>query len=538
MIDLRAWRRFSLRRRLSLLLLLALVFSGTFSSPAFATGGQYHTVTFAENDSGTDPVSATQTENVPTALTSFSNLSPAFVNSGHTFDDWNTAPNGSGTSYSDGAIFDFGSAFVLYAVWTNGYHTVTFAENASGTDPVSATQTENVPTALTLFASLSPGFVNSGHTFEDWNTAPDGSGTSYSNGAIYDFGAAVVLYAVWQVAPVVTATFNSGMGIGSTPSESESTGSTLLLPSGSAMSNVGYVFAGWNTAANGSGTSYAAGSSIVLNANETFYAQWTPLQFVVTFAPDGGTVIPTALNFIVGSTPISLPTPTYVGENFDGWFTAPSGGSLIGVAGATFAPTQSVTLYAQWGLTSTVQIVFGVNGGSGSAATLSGVSGSMVTLPGSSSLLKSGYTLTSWNTATNGSGTSYALGQSVTLSTSLTLYAQWKKTPSAVLLGAVGPFSKKSATLTSDLKAQVRHLATTIKSKKYAKVTLYGYTAETGVASLDRSLSRERALSVANYLRSELNAMKVKGVVISAAGEGAVAGKTAPQYSRVEVFVS
>jgi outer membrane protein OmpA-like peptidoglycan-associated protein len=162
----------------------------------------------------------------------------------------------------------------------------------------------------------------------------------------------------------------------------------------------------------------------------------------------------------------------------------------------------------------------------------------MVTLPGSSSLLKSGYTLTAWNTATNGSGTSYALGQSVTLSTSLTLYAQWKKTPSAVLLGAVGPFSKKSATLTSDLKAQVRHLATTIKSKKYAKVTLYGYTAETGVASLDRSLSRERASNVANYLRSELNAMKVKGVVISAAGEGAVAGKTAPQYSRVEVFVS
>src|ERR1019366_1924916 len=186
----------------------------------------------------------------------------------------NTAPDGSGTSYSNGAIYDFGSVVVLYAVWTNGYHTVTFAENDSGTDSVDATQTENVPTALTSFSSLSPAFVNSGHTFEDWNTAPDGSGTSYSNGAIYDFGSVVVLYAVWQVVPVVTATFNSGMGTGSTPSESEPTGSTLLLPSGSAMSYVGYVFVSWNTAANGSGTSYTAGSSIVLNANETFYAQW------------------------------------------------------------------------------------------------------------------------------------------------------------------------------------------------------------------------------------------------------------------------
>src|ERR1019366_6154345 len=128
----------------------------------------YHTVTFAENDSGTDSVDATQTENVPTALTLFSSLSPAFVNSGHTFVDWNTAPDGSGTSYSNGAIYDFGSVVVLYAVWTNGYHTVTFAENDSGTDSVDATQTENVPTALTSFSSLSPAFVNSVHTFVDW----------------------------------------------------------------------------------------------------------------------------------------------------------------------------------------------------------------------------------------------------------------------------------------------------------------------------------------------------------------------------------
>src|ERR1019366_6534339 len=141
------------------------------------------------------------------------------------------------------------------------------------------------------------------------------------------------------------------------------------------------------------------------------------------------------------------------------------------------------------GLTSTVQIVFGVNGGSGSAATLSGVSGSTVTLPGSSSLLKSGYTLTSWNTAANGSGTSYALGQSVTLSTSLTLYARWAGTPTAVLYGAVGLFAKSSTQLTAAMKSQVRQLAAAIKAKGYKKVSLFGYTAEMGLSSLDLSLS-------------------------------------------------
>ena len=523
-----------------LILVFVCLFTLSFSVPAFAGPPTTYTVTFYENDSGTGSVSTYQLGTSAQDLTLFSNLSPAFSDSGHTFTGWNTSANGTGTSFSNGESYSFSSDLALYAQWATVpvTSTVTFYENDSGTDSVSTYQLGTSAQDLTLFSNLSPAFSDSGHTFTGWNTSANGTGTSFSNGESYSFSSDLALYAQWTATATFTANFVSNGGFGSISSISNPAGSTVLLPSGSAMSYVGYAFAGWNTAANGSGTSYAAGSSVVLNANETFYAQWTPLQFVVTFAPDGGAVNPTVLNFVFGSTPISLPTPTYVGEYFNGWFTAPSGGSLIGVASATYAPTQSVTLYAQWGLTSTVQIVFGINGGSGSAATLSGISGSTVTLPGSSSLLKSGYTLTSWNTAANGSGTSYALGQSVTLSTSLTLYAQWKKTPSAVLLGAIGPFSKKSATLTSDLKAQMRHLATTIKSKKYAKVTLYGYTAETGVASLDRSLSRERASNVANYLRSELNAMKVKGVVISAAGEGAVAGKTAPRYSRVEVFVS
>jgi outer membrane protein OmpA-like peptidoglycan-associated protein len=148
--------------------------------------------------------------------------------------------------------------------------------------------------------------------------------------------------------------------------------------------------------------------------------------------------------------------------------------------------------------------------------------------------------LASWNTEANGKGTSYEPGASVGLSTSVTLYAQWTSTGSApaVLYGAIGDFAKNSTTLSVSLEHQVRELATLMKTKRYTKVKLYGYTAATGLATLDRSLSDARASRVASYLRGELRSMKVVGVSVEAAGEGSVAGRTSSLYSRVEVFVS
>lgn len=523
-----------------LLLASICLFTVTFSVPAFAGPPVICTVTFFQNDSGTDSVSTYQTGSSAQALTLFVNLHPTFANSGHTFTGWNTSANGSGSSFTDGGSYPFTSDLQLYAQWSSApaTNTVTFYENDSGTDSVSSFQIGSSTHALTLLSNLSPSFSDPGHTFAGWNTSADGTGTSYSDGGSYSFASNLQLYAQWQAAAAVTANFLDNDGNGSVSSINSPVGSTILFPSGTALSYSGYVFSDWNTAANGSGTSYAAGASVVLSANETFYAQWTPQQFVVAFVPDGGAVNPTTINFVFGATPISLPTPTYANENFEGWFSAPTGGTFFGPAGAAYSPTQSVTLYAQWGQATTVQIAVSANGGSGSASTLSGFVGSTVTLPSASTLLRSGYTFSSWNTATDGSGTSYAPGQSVTLSTSLTLYAQWKKTPTSALYGAVGDFSVKSAALSASLKAQVRRLAATIKSKKYIKVTLYGYTAPTGVASLNRTLSLARATNVANFLKSELNSMKMRGIAISAAGEGAVAGKTGPQYSRVEVFVS
>ena len=47
---------------------------------------------------------------------------------------------------------------------------------------------------------------------------------------------------------------------------------TALTPNG--FTKTGYNFAGWNTAANGSGTAYANSATYAFSADVTLYAQW------------------------------------------------------------------------------------------------------------------------------------------------------------------------------------------------------------------------------------------------------------------------
>src|SRR5579863_4470174 len=96
----------------------------------------FHTVTLVENDNSTDPVYSSQTASAPTPLTTFANLNPTFVNSGFSLLDWNTAPDGSGTSYLNGSTYSFTSDVVLYAIWVGNFYTVSFVENDNPSDPI------------------------------------------------------------------------------------------------------------------------------------------------------------------------------------------------------------------------------------------------------------------------------------------------------------------------------------------------------------------------------------------------------------------
>ena len=62
---------------------------------------------------------------------------------------------------------------------------------------------------------------------------------------------------------------------------------TILGNTGS-LAKTGFTFAGWNIAADGSGTSYSQGNTFTINANTTLYARWTPPSPPTSLSSVGG----------------------------------------------------------------------------------------------------------------------------------------------------------------------------------------------------------------------------------------------------------
>jgi uncharacterized repeat protein (TIGR02543 family) len=208
---------------------------------------------------------------------------------------------------------------------------------------------------------------------------------------------------------------------------------------------------------------------------------------------------------------------------------------MIGASGASFTPTESTTLFAQWLAPVIYTLTFDPNGGTGSIAPISGAPGSSVTIPGVAGLSRPGFTLVKWSTAQNGTGTTFSAGSSTVLTASLTLFAQWTGHAPAVVLGAVGPFRGRATSLTAAMRKQVVRFAALVKSRHYTTVSLYGYAANTGLVSLNRSISAARAAAVAGCFRTRFAALHIK-VTIKSAGEGTVAGAASSANTRVEVL--
>jgi uncharacterized repeat protein (TIGR02543 family) len=291
----------------------------------------------------------------------------SLVNSGYTFSGWNTAAGGSGTSYAGNATFAMGSGnVVLYAQWTQvpvSTYTVMYSGNGATGGAVPVDSNKYAAGATVTVLGNTGSLVNTGYTFSGWNTAASGSGTAYAGGATFAMGSGnMVLYAQWTQVPTYTVTYSSnGATGGAVPVDSNkyAAGATVtVLGNTGSLVNTGYTFSGWNTAASGSGTSYAPGSSLSMgSANLTLYAQWAASgsTFTVTYAGNGSTSgfgLPDPNLYAAGSTVTvhgNLGFFFKPGFVFAGWNTAADGSGTAYAIGATFTiGTSNVTLYAQW----------------------------------------------------------------------------------------------------------------------------------------------------------------------------------------------
>lgn len=152
--------------------------------------------------------------------------------------------------------------------------------NTGGTAPVDASSPYLEGDTVTVLGLGD--LVKTGYRFIDWDTASDGSGTNYDEGDTFLMPATdVTLYAQWAAEYSVVYDGNGSTG-GSVPVDASSpyldTETVTVLGNTGSLVKTGNVFAGWNTASDGSGTTYAPGATFAVDgADVTLYAIWTDI---------------------------------------------------------------------------------------------------------------------------------------------------------------------------------------------------------------------------------------------------------------------
>lgn len=169
-----------------------------------------------------------------------------------------------------GSWINIGSKTFTFSTTIPALTSYTISYNANSGSGTTSAQTKYYGTALTLRAN---GFSRSGYTFKRWNTNASDTGTGYSASASYTANAAATLYAIWN--RTVTYNANTTDTVSNLPAAQTGVATSAITLTSTVPTRTGFDFTGWNTAADGSGTSYAAGGSYPANnPNVTLYAQW------------------------------------------------------------------------------------------------------------------------------------------------------------------------------------------------------------------------------------------------------------------------
>ncbi|CAN2194662.1 Listeria/Bacterioides repeat [Candidatus Nanopelagicaceae bacterium] len=345
---------------------------------------------------GTAPVQASIAPNETFTVASGSTISKA----GYTFSKWKDAGN---VEYLPGASYTVTNATVtLTAQWTLNNYVVTFLAGSNGS--ISGTTPQNIDHGTST--SQITAVPNANYHFTNWSDA-----STVNPRAISSVETTTSLTATFAI-DTYTATYNSGGNgsisgaLIQTVNHGESATAVTATPSAN------YHFVSWNdgvltatrldAAITGSISKTASfaidahaitfnanggsgGSTVSVNYNEnavasaptvsrsqytfagwaetvtassiatwtvvgpkTLYSLWTPKIYSITYNAESGTALTVIETFTVGSAPIQLQTATRAGYKFNGWYTDRTGGSLLGITGANYTPSDTATVHAQW----------------------------------------------------------------------------------------------------------------------------------------------------------------------------------------------
>ena len=278
--------------------------------------------------------------------------------------------------------------------------------------------------------------TKAGYTFQGWATSADGAVAKTAGQTVTISSADVHYYAVWAVAAPTYDITNGNPSHGTIAITDGSSAITSAEENAtvhiSATPADGYSFTSWSVTKDAGGSVDVATSSSTNPTTFTMPAEavtvtatFSPNTYTITYNLNGASWAggySAPANYTVG-TGATLPVAgdmTNIGYTFGGWYDN-SGLTGSAVTEITTSDYGDKEYWAKW-TENTYDVTYNANGGTGTTASQNG---HYVTLRDNGFTAPSGKTFVEWNTASDGSGSSYNEGEEVELTANLALYAIW-----------------------------------------------------------------------------------------------------------------
>lgn len=188
-----------------------------------------------------------------------------------------------------------------------------------------------------------------------------------------------------------------------------------------------YSFSGWYTEAEGG--RLITSDSLFEELNDvTLYAHWTLSTFNISLNANGGSLNQSSMEVVYGNAVGALPTPTRNYYNFDGWYTAASGGTQY-TSSTVFNTANDINLYAHWTLKPTSGWVLASNVPSGAQTVNQKWTYNQRTNTESRNTSLSGYTQYGSYWVQSGSGSTKYASFPSGFSTGHSIYTSFAKSP-------------------------------------------------------------------------------------------------------------
>lgn len=264
-------------------------------------------------------------------MSAYESLPKNVFKPGYTFIGWFTSSFG-GTQITKDSIMDIADNLTLYAHFEANANKLRFDANGGTGEMPSLTVNTDETISLPICK-----FERKGYTFVGWSTSRNGV-AEYSNLASYTMptDSETILYAVWSLNEYTV--FFETVGGPDMDFIVYTVNDTVTLPE---AIRDHYIFEGWYTNAEYDGDPIKSFSDEI--GEKIFYAKWTPIEYTITFHPDGGTPVDEII-YTVESETFRLKDSNKTGYTFLGWFD-PQGNRVESVVLGTYG---NLELTARW----------------------------------------------------------------------------------------------------------------------------------------------------------------------------------------------